>query len=399
MPRASRAPGPGGRRSSAPRARVAGRRAAAIAGGLAVLAAAAAAVAPPVPAFVERYYAQSFYPALQPRLTGLTNLVPFALLDALVAIALACLIVELVRGLRRPGRWWRRIARLTGRLASAGAVLYLLFLLCWGLNYRRPAAAERFDVNRARVTQGALRALADRTIEAVNATYAVEARTPTDDAAMLGRLAPALDRTRASLATWPMTPGRPKASAIGRTFPWSGVDGMINPLGLEVILNPEVLPFERPFVLAHEWAHLAGHAPEDEASFVGWLTCLAGDRGTQYSGWLGLYLHVLRALPAPERRDSLARLDPGPREDLRAIERRLAHVQPLMHEASWEMYDTYLRANRVPGGVASYDEVITLVLGSPIAWPHWRTASSAGTEAAALHRTTSTGSSRHTAPQ
>ena len=34
---------------------------------------------------------------------------------------------------------------------------------------------------------------------------------------------------------------------------------------------PDLLPFERPFVLAHEWAHLAGHADEAEASAVaGW---------------------------------------------------------------------------------------------------------------------------------
>ena len=52
---------------------------------------------------------------------------------------------------------------------------------------------------------------------------------------------------------------------------------MTNPFFLEVIINPDLLPFEQPFVLAHEWAHLAGYADESEANFVAWLTCVQGD--------------------------------------------------------------------------------------------------------------------------
>ena len=104
-----------------------------------------------------------------------------------------------------------------------------------------------------------------------------------------------------------MTPGRPKFSLIGHTFAVSGVDGMMNPFALEVILNPEVLPFERPYVLAHEWAHLAGHAPESEASFVAFLACLQGPREMRYSGWLDILLHVLRALPPPTRQGASRR--------------------------------------------------------------------------------------------
>ena len=138
---------------------------------------------------------------------------------------------------------------------------------------------------------------------------------------LVATMAPAFAQAQGLLGSrWRVTPGRPKASFIGRTFPLSGVDGMINPFGLEVILNPEVLPFERPYVLAHEWAHLAGHAPESEASFVAFLACFQGSPDAQYSGWLDLLLHVARALPPPARRDTLEAIGKGPRADLRAIE-------------------------------------------------------------------------------
>ena len=66
-------------------------------------------------------------------------------------------------------------------------------------------------------------------------------------------------------------PGRLKRTLFGPYFRWTGVDGMVDPFGLEVLVNPDLLPWERPFVAAHEWAHLAGFADEAEASFVGWL--------------------------------------------------------------------------------------------------------------------------------
>jgi hypothetical protein len=59
-----------------------------------------------------------------------------------------------------------------------------------------------------------------------------------------------------------------------------------------------------------------------------------------------------------------ARLGPGPRADLRAVrDRYTRNVSPRMSAAGWRVYDTYLRANRVEAGAASYAEVVRLVLG------------------------------------
>ena len=62
-------------------------------------------------------------------------------------------------------------------------------------------------------------------------------------------------------------------------FTWTGVDGMINPLALESIVHPDLLPFERPFVLAHEWAHLAGKPMKRKrAPWAGSRACTARRR-------------------------------------------------------------------------------------------------------------------------
>ncbi len=332
--------------------------------GLPVLAAAAAVTRWP-PAFVERIYTNGAYPRIQPVLTSLTNLVPFAWLDVLavmLAIATAARLVATWR--RRTGA----LAWIAGRLAAGlrlAAIVYLAFLAAWGCNYQRSPARERFAVVEARITAARLHAFATRAVEKVNGLYDEGDRAALEWASVRSRLAPAFNgAVRATGTGWTVVTGRPKGGLIARTFPWAAVDGMINPLGLEVLVNPEVLPIERPFVLAHEWAHLAGHADESEASFVGFLACSAGPRDARYSGWLALLFHASRALPAGDRAHVLGRLGAGPRRDVAAIQSRLAHAQPAVHAVSWRVYDEYLKANGVEAGLASYDEVIRLILGA-----------------------------------
>ena len=143
---------------------------------------------------------------------------------------------------------------------------------------------------------------------------------------------------------------------------------MTDPFFLETLVASDLLPFERPFVIAHEWSHLAGFADEGEANFVGWLTCLHGSAPVQYSGWLSLYAEVIGGLSAlATRADVAARLDAGPREDLRALADRLTrNVNPTVSAAGWRVYDQYLKANRVEDGSASYARVVRLALGTQV---------------------------------
>ena len=331
------------------------------------LAAVVLAWAPLPPASVERIYATIWYPSVQPVLTGASNTVAFAWLDPLAVLTVGVVVAALIRTWRgAAGGVPRRTVEVVLLVVQTAAALYLVFLLAWGLNYHRVPPAERLAVSRERVTPERLERLGRVGLVRVNELY--ERGRSLDRLGgepLIADLAPAFAAAERALGSgWHAAPGRPKHSLVAWFFPLAGVDGMINPFGLEVILNPEVLPFERPFVLAHEWAHLAGHAPESEASFVAFLTCLRGSRDARYSGWLDLLLHALRALPLASRQALLANLADGPRADIRAIQTRLRRAQPVVHRVSWKLYDEYLRANRVESGVRNYDEVVTLVLGS-----------------------------------
>ena len=330
--------------------------------------AAVAALAPMSPAWIESAYSRGVYLANQRVITGASNLTSIAVLDVLLGLAIVAAAVWLVSRIRRRGSsgWGRTLWRIAGDALVAAACVYLVFLAAWGLNYRRQSLRATLDFDQARITRDALGALLNRAVDELNSLHGpAHAREWPSLDELPATLAPTFDEAQRALGL-PRTAvvGSPKSSLLTWYFPRAAIDGMTDPFALEVIVNPEVLPFERPAVLAHEWAHLAGFADESEASFVGWLACVQGGEQARYSAWLSLFLHLASGVPADEYRAAMDKLDRGALDDLRAIVARVRRAVPIVRTAARRVYDGYLKANRVESGVKSYDEVVALIAGT-----------------------------------
>jgi hypothetical protein len=271
----------------------------------------------------------------------------------------------------RAGQWRQQLMLALLDLAGLAALVYLWFALSWGLNYERPPLSARLDFDPARVTHASVLALAQTTVGALNRLEPQVASRPW----------PSYDSTRYTLSRsfdnvqrqlgQPVlaTPGQPKSTLLNTYFRWAAIDGMTDPFFLETLVSDDALPIERPFIMAHEWGHLAGYAQESEANFLGWLTCLDAGEQPQYSAWLALYWHLAAALPAAERRGLEATLHDGPKRDLRAIAARYEQSAPRVRLVAWTLYDRFLKANRVAEGVASYDAVVSLAAGTRFVRP------------------------------
>lgn len=336
--------------------------------GLTAVALAALCLLAPVPSLrVERWYSLLVYPVIQHLVTPVTNLLPFALLDALILLTVGLVLLAVVRAVTTARREQSPVPvfRCAWGLIVSAAVLYLAFLALWGLNYRREPMARRLVVTRQTADRIAVLALGHQAVTQLNRLYADAHQEdwPREEWRDTALRAAFVQTQRLLTDARPAEPGRVKTSLFGFYFRWSSVDGMVNPFGLEVLANPDLLPWERPFVAAHEWSHLAGYAHEDEANFVGWLTCMRGSIPAQYSGWLFLYWEILGELGTTDRAELAMTVAPGPRRDLDAITERLRRDQfPLLRNVSWRLYDSYLKANRVDEGVRSYSDVINLIL-------------------------------------
>jgi hypothetical protein len=220
------------------------------AGVVALAAIAAAAPAPSGP--VERWYSTWLFPMLQPLVTSAANEVPLALFDVLllVAVGIALAIVGRVVVTWPRGRM-RAVGNGLGSLAVLAASLFLWFWAAWGLNYRRPPLEDRLARAVVASPDDAVLKLAQRAANELNRLHqpahtagfsAAPERDPDARAAFDATL-------RALGLAARVEPGRLKPSVLGPFFRWAGVDGMISPFTLEVLGNPDLLPFERPFAV------------------------------------------------------------------------------------------------------------------------------------------------------
>jgi hypothetical protein len=318
----------------------------------------------PVPkAFVERFYSTFLYIHVQRVITSASNLAPFSLFDALIVGIIAAWLWALIADIRRRKRV---ITRVLVRSLVWASVLYIAFVCLWGFNYRRVKLTDKLEIDSRSVSQEGARSLAATSIERLNSIYAQA------HAESMEPLAKGFDRAQRELGSVNTAlPGRPKSTLLNPFFRWTGVSGMTDPYFLETLIDNSVLPIERPMVIAHEWGHLAGFADESEASFAGWLTCVHGSALDQYSAWLFVFQEMMPVVDGPARSELIRRLGPGPLTDLRAIaERARRQVNPRASRVSSLVYDRYLKANRIPSGVANYGEVAGLLLGVQFG-PDW----------------------------
>src|SRR5262249_1659435 len=214
---------------------------------------------------------------------------------------------------------------------------------------------EKIAFDPSRVTPSANAALGEWALAELNADFAAAHSAPI----ALDRLRSAFDATLQALKSAPIVPGRPKQTLLGWYFHETSIAAMTDPFMLETLLAPDLLEVEKPFVIAHEWAHLAGFADESEANFVAYLTCRHGDAAARYSGGL-----MMIGYARPARRDWLTALTLGPRTDIYAMQHRYVNTSVTLRLAAKEGYDKYLKANRVETGIRSYDAVVQLILGT-----------------------------------
>lgn len=347
------------------------RRAVRVSGWLALPVLAAAGWVAPVPAtMVEVMYSRGLYPFLQNGVTFVSNLVPVAVLDVLIvgtvvlAVVRAAALRRRARQVGAPAALWE----LSRRAVRAVAFVVVVFLVAWGLNYRRVPLADTLEAPAESGTSELLSVMRDANALAASLRGGLPIGAGADYELLAeelrGPMAAALRAVRRPVL---FRPGRPKFSLIlDPFFTWAGVNGMLNPLGLESIVHADLLPFERGFVLGHEWAHLAGLADEAEASAIGWLACMNGSPTLAYSASLYLILEAGNALPGASRAKAFASLDAGVRADLEQIRQRMMRQRPEVQRAASRVYDEYLKANRVEDGSASYGRALMLILSPDV---------------------------------
>jgi hypothetical protein len=301
---------------------------------------------------VEKLYSRGVFPTISHGFSLLSDLVPFSWLDLLVPGCVALLIYVLFR------RRWRL-------LVGAASFLYLCFFWGWGLNYHRPPVAERLLLDAGDLKATDFERFEETALAELNRLQPIASQAPLDREMASALAFSRVERVvfRIDGTDWPITHRVKRSIFLEPWYVRAGIDGMFNPFGHEPLVIKGPLPFELPFLMSHEIAHVRGIANEGEANLVALLATVASDDPRfQYSGWLELWRYFF---PAPADR-----LDPGVRADLRAIDERVLSKQVrFISNFQTAMLDAHLKANAVPGGIHSYSDFVALAI---VSQPRWK---------------------------
>jgi hypothetical protein len=327
------------------------------------------------PEVVETYYSRALYPRLAGSLAFVSARLPFAVAEPLLAGALVTLALLGFRRLRllRGRSWTAAVVESASRVLSLAGALYLVFLGVWGLNYQRLTLAKTMGFavqpadRRELAEVGA--ALATRA-DVLRAGLAEDAhgvlRLATGSHGVFGRTRTGFSEARSRFAVIEIPAAHPKPALFSPILSRLAISGIFSPFTAEPLVNAEVPDPDLPFCAAHEMAHAAGFAREDEANYLGSLACrLHADTDFRYSGTLAASLYVTSALAGVDR-DAARRLHDGRsaavKRDIEALEAWAARHEGPVAEASRRVNNAYLRSQGTRDGVASYGRFVDLLL-------------------------------------
>ena len=169
-------------------------------------------------------------------------------------------------------------------------------------------------------------------------------------------LGEAFARSRGPTKLGFLSPLMSRLGISGYYFPWTG----------EANVNREVPFWQRLHVIAHEKAHQRGITDEGEANFIGFLAAAAGDDPyLRYSAQLFAQRQLLFRLMMQDGKlagSLLSRRHPGVTRDIDHAAAFWRRLEGTGFAITHVVNDTFLKANRVEGGILSYRSSADLIL-------------------------------------
>jgi hypothetical protein len=325
------------------------------------------------PGWVERYYTLGLYPWISRLLRTLFGWLPFSIGDLLYAIAFIYMLRKVwkfirVLAAREVKNYLTRVLfRKYFRLALS---VYLLFNVCWGLNYNRLGIADQLGLEVTPYTKEDVAALADLLQQRLcvygdktDSIYRLQlGRNKTLFAGGVAAYQAAEPRFGFLTYRQPSI----KASLLTPFGHLFGFTGYYNPFTGEAQLKTSVPVFLKPFIVCHEMAHQLGYAKENEANFAGFLAATkSADPEFVYSAYFDMYMYTMRELYITDRQKAFAMSKtrhPQVTKDQRTFRQYLLRSRNPVEPFVTGIYDNYLKLNNQPNGKLTYDEVVSWLI-------------------------------------
>ena len=314
------------------------------------------------------WYTENIFPVLTTPYAMLTSLVPFSvgelMLTALLPILLGVVITALCK------HFWKGFPLFVMIIAT------IMCLNCFVLYHCSPIKVSDTSAQDYNLEQ--LTVLRDYIVTQCNE---MAEQIPHDEDGNViydGNMAEGAKEAVAALsATYPKLSGftvTPKALLLSGFMSQQYMQGYYFPFSMEANYNDYMYIMNKPFTMCHEIAHTKGYIYEDEANFLGFLSCIRSDDIVfRYSGYLGVLNYVNNDFYKAVDKDvynSHVKISDKVKYDNQfltkeaweMVEKRSIFKTETVKKAADTFVDTNLKVNGVSSGKVSYNHVVGLLL-------------------------------------
>ncbi|WP_417009468.1 DUF3810 domain-containing protein [Bacteroides congonensis] len=310
-------------------------------------------------------YSRTVYPLISYALSGISNLIPFAVGDLFIFVSITGVIVYPFYGRFRKKLPWKRVLLRDGEYLLW---VYVWFYLAWGLNYSQKNFYQRTEIPYTAYTPENFKEFVNDYITQLNRSY-----TPVNSINLdlvREETVRIYNQLSDSLGVHRPPHKSPKVKTMLFTpfISMVGVTGSMGPFFCEFTLNGDLLPPNYPATYAHELAHLLGITSEAEANFYAYQVCTRSKAmGIRFSGYFSVLGHVLRNAQRLLSEEEYTQLFRRIRPEIIELAKEnqaywAAKYSPVVGAVQDWIYDLYLKGNKIESGRQNYSEVVGLLI-------------------------------------
>ncbi len=145
-----------------------------------------------------------------------------------------------------------------------------------------------------------------------------------------------------------------------------GTAGFYNPFTGECNIDKGLHFLQKPFIMAHEFFHGMGVTGEGDCNFLAYILCHQSEHPyIRYSGELAYWRYLRGGVYRHDQdlyKNLVENLDDAVRQDLIDISEKMDEYPDIAPRIRDQLYNAYLRSNKIPEGMANYGNIVRLVM-------------------------------------
>ncbi len=318
------------------------------------------------PSFIDQVYHRFLFRGIRLAYDYTLGLLPFPPVYLLFALLIWWL-TRYFRNLRKGAGWQTALLKPVRFILAAVTMFYIT----WGFNYKQTPVEDQLQLGLGHIEAPDIRGEFETTTRELGEIFGeMYALHWTIDSLLSPKFRES--EVRSLVKNKLLALGLPAAGKVrGRMLSPTGTLLVWNTAGIyipfvgEGHIDKGLLPFQYPYVMAHEMTHGYGIADEGSCNFVAYLACRDAENVyVRLSGVLGYWRYIAseyRRIDPDAYAAAYEKLPPLLKASLQAIFENNRRFPEFLPTFRYHAYDQYLKAHGIKEGMQNYARVVRLV--------------------------------------